>query len=483
MRIAAGMPISARLLWFLAWNRRPLYVLAGILAVFGALQTHSPFGLLFGGLPFAILYKATQTVNAASPEVIELAKNTILKAGTERVGIVLEDSDHVVLLLPEKSGSPLGIRPAPRYTVSCVYISDAFFGIFSGSSFSLPTRTLTPATTAEEIYFRHVSAINQRDGYIEITLNRGNKPKCLAIGNDPKALWLLDTLRTRLRSPRTPAQQPIPVPTDDQPSPVEEAPLTITASDDERHCYIRSSKLMEYYSDPTVIAALMERLQVPGTTATHNLMSDQKKKAAIGAQMNVYSQTPSSVWYRVPPREILAASIWLCGCGILSQRVIEDRFYGVAREDDLRRPVARWLQKRGEEPYMEIQLGRRRIDVLGYNKCGPRLTAVELKNSDEEFRRGPDQMGTFAEHAHAVYLACTPAFAADYLERSAYHRAVNHWDPSLLDRKLKQGGFGLLIVERDSVFEVIKPVAQSPFPERVAKIVGRLPAFHKIDLD
>jgi hypothetical protein len=92
-------------------------------------------------------------------------------------------------------------------------------------------------------------------------------------------------------------------------------------------------------------------------------------------------------------------------------------------------------------------------------------------------------MGTFAEHAHAVYLACTPAFAADYLERSAYHRAVNHWDPSLLDRKLKQGGFGLLIVERDSVFEVIKPVAQSPFPERVAKIVGRLPAFHKIDLD
>jgi hypothetical protein len=36
---------------------------------------------------------------------------------------------------------------------------------------------------------------------------------------------------------------------------------------------------------------------------------------------------------------------------------------------------------------MEIQLGRPRIDVLSYNKR-VWLTAVELKNSDEEFRRG-----------------------------------------------------------------------------------------------
>jgi hypothetical protein len=484
MVIAAGIPASARLLWFLAWNRRPLYILAAIFAVFGALFTHSLFGLLFGVLPIAVLYKANQIVNASSQEVIELAKNATLKAGAQRVGVELENSDQVALLISEKSRTPFGIRPAPRYSVSCVYMCDAFFAVFSGSSFSLPTRTLTPATTAEEIYFRHVSAINQRDGYIEITLNRGNKPKRIDIGNDPNALRLLDMLRTRLRSPlRSPSLQPIHAPAVDQPSPVEQAPLTIAASDDERHCYIRSSKLIEYYSDPTVIAALMEQLQVPGTTAIHNLMNDQQKKAAIEAQIDFYSQTPSSFWYRVPSREILAASIWRCRGDLLSQRVIEDKFYDVAREEDLRRPVARWLQSRDEQPYMEIQLGRRRIDVLGYNKRGPRLTAVELKNSDEEFRRGPDQMGSFAEYAHAVYLACTPAFAADYLERNAEHKAVNHWDPTLLDRKLKQGGFGLLIVERDNVFEVIKPVEQSPSAEKVSKIISGLPAFHKIDLD
>lgn len=483
VRITTGLPVSDRLLWYLAWNRRPLYVLAGILALVGAISTHSPLGLLFGLLPLALLFKANQLVNAASPQIIETAKAAILKAGTQRVGVELENSNHVALLIPDKSGSPFGIRPAPQYTLSCVYITDAFFAVFPGTSFSLPARTLTPATTAEEIYFRHVSAINQRDGYIEITLNRGNKPKRIDIGNDPGALRLLDTLRTRLRSPGSPLPQPISPTIADPPSPAEQAPLTITASNDERYCYIRSSKLMEYYSDPTVINALIEQLQVPGTAATHNLMTDEQKKVAIETQIEHFSQTPASFWYRVPAREILAASIWRCGGDLLSQRVIRDKFYDVAREEDLRRPVARWLQNRGEDAYMEIQLGRRRIDVLGYNKRGPRLTAVELKNSDEEFRRGPDQMSSFAEYAHAVYLACTPAFAADYLERNAEHRAVNHWDPTLLDRKLRQGGFGLLIVERDAVFEVINPVVQDPTPERLSKIISGLPAFHKIELD
>ena len=279
-----------------------------------------------------------------------------------------------------------------------------------------------------------------------------------------------------------PVPQAIPAIVIDQP-PAQQTPLTIAASDDERYCYIRSTKLMEYYSDPTVINALMERLQVSGTVATHNQMNDHEKKVAIEAQIEHFSQMPSSVWFRVPPREILAASIWRCGGEFLCPRVILDKFYEVAREEDLRRPVARWLQGRGHEPYMEIQLGRRRIDVLGYNKRESRLTAVELKNSDEEFRRLPDQMSSFAEYAHAVYLACTPAFAADYLDRNAEHRAVSHWDPTVLDRKLKRAGFGLLIVERDTVFEVIKPVEQNPSPERVSKIISGLPAFHKIDLE
>ena len=92
-------------------------------------------------------------------------------------------------------------------------------------------------------------------------------------------------------------------------------------------------------------------------------------------------------------------------------------------------------------------------------------------------------MGTFAEYVHGVYLACTPAFAAEYLERNAENRNVNHWDSSVLDRKLKQGGFGLLLVERDNVFETIKPVEQSPIASNVSKVIAGLTDFQAIDLD
>jgi len=358
-----------------------------------------------------------------------------------------------------------------------VYVSDAFFAICLASSFDLATRQIQLATTAEEFYFRHITAINQNDDSIEIIFTRAGKSKKLATGNDPNAAALLSKLRAKLRNP-----QFIPPSPADEPASIATAPQIKLAPDDTRYCYIRASKLMEYYSDPIVISGLMEQLQVPGTTATHNDMAENEKKAAIEGQIDHFRQTPTSFWYETNPQEILAASIWRMRGVHLSERVVRDKFCDVAREEDLLRPVARWLQAGGEIPYMEIPLGRRRIDVLGYNNKN-RLTAIELKNSDEQFRRGPDQMATFAEYAQAVYLACTPAFAADYLERNAENRNVNRWDATLLDRKLKQGGYGLLIVERDHVFEVIKPLEQNPSEEKVNRIIHSLPALHKIDLD
>lgn len=489
LRINAGMDLSSRVLWYLGWRPRPLYVFGVAIAILGAGALHSSAGLLFGLAALVVRWRATLLINQKSQTITDLAKNTVAGSGAERVGVDLETSDFKVILIGQNRPSPFGVRAMSDYSISAVYVCDAFFAVYAGTSFSLPDRTLRLATTGDEVYFRHVSAINHRDDSIEVVLTRGNKPKKIAVGTDPSGAALLAALRSKLRNPQAAAPQQVAV----QP-PITEGfdrdasiPLDDHNDEGQRYCYIRSSKLMEYYADAAVLSALMLRLQVPGTAAAHNQMGNREKMAAIEAQIDHFRRTPSSFWYGVPAHEVLAASIWRTGGEFLSNRVIEDKFYCVSREEDLKRPIARWLEARGEEPYMEIQLGRRRIDVLGFKKPGlmgsPRLTAVELKNSDEEFRRGPDQMGTFAEYAHTVYLACTPAFAADYLERSANHRSVNRWDPTLLDRKLKQGGFGLLIVERDNVFEVIKPVEQTPAEEKVAKVVSTLPALHKIELD
>ncbi len=488
VRIDPGMDLKSRMFWYLGWNPRPLYMLSAAMALLGAIAFRSPAGLLFGVLPMLARWKAAALVNARAPSIIELAKNRAVISGANRVGVRSENSDHTVLSTARSSSVPSGVRASREYTISVTYVCDTFFAIYTGTSFTLPTCELRLAITGEEVYFRHVSAINRSNDSIEIVLTRSNKSRRIPVGGDPNATALLELLRSRLRNPRAVAPEParVEVPGDD-PQAVAPPPLEISGDDNQRYCYIRAAKLMEYYADPVVLSALMEQLQVPGTTAIHNQMNYHQKKAAIEDQIEHFRQTPTSFWYGVAVHEVLAASIWRARGIVLSERVIRDKFYDVAREEDLRRPIARWLEALNETPYMEIQLGRRRIDVLGYKKSGalgsPRLTAVELKNSDEEFRRGPDQMGSFAEYSHAVYLACTAAFAAEYLERNAGHRSVNHWDPTLLDRKLKQGGFGLPIVERDHVFEVVKPVEQTPSAARVATVVSRLPAFHKIDLD
>jgi hypothetical protein len=158
--------------------------------------------------------------------------------------------------------------------------------------------------------------------------------------------------------------------------------------------------------------------------------------------------------------------------------LVDEIFCAVSREEDLLRPVAKWLRNAGFQPFMEVPLGRRRIDVLGHKRSGPggypKLMAVELKNDDRQFARAIDQLGTFAEYVNTVYVACTPAFAAEYLERNAEARGVEHWDADVLERKLAAGGFGLLVVERESVFEVLRPVERTPSEANVSLAVKGL---------
>jgi hypothetical protein len=102
-----------------------------------------------------------------------------------------------------------------------------------------------------------------------------------------------------------------------------------------------------------------------------------------------------------------------------------------------------------------------------------------LKNDYEQFKRAFNQMGTFAEYTNVVYMACTPAFVAEYLDHN--ESSTGHWDWDVLERKLTAGGFGLLVVERDQVFEVVKPVERTPSSENSGRAVSALSAVNLIE--
>lgn len=122
--------------------------------------------------------------------------------------------------------------------------------------------------------------------------------------------------------------------------------------------------------------------------------------------------------------------------------------------------------------------GRSNGAVIGYRKRGllrsARVVAVELKNELEQLKRGLDQMTTFADYAHVVYLACTPALGAAFLDSHAEGRGVRSWDPDLLTKKLNSFGFGLLLVEGRDVNEIVEPVARDVAKDKLAEVVASM---------
>jgi hypothetical protein len=149
LRIKTGMDFGSRILWRLGWNPRRLYIVGLVISVFSGIVMHSAIGFLAGLIVFIARWKASQFINMNSARIIDLAKTAVATAGSKRVGVDLELSDCKVLLIPQDSSSPLGIRPRPDYHLSAVYICDAFFATYSGSSFSLPDCALGLATTGD----------------------------------------------------------------------------------------------------------------------------------------------------------------------------------------------------------------------------------------------------------------------------------------------------------------------------------------------
>ena len=488
-----------RILWYLGWEPRILNIAGLVLAVAGWALLRNPLGLLLGTIALVLRWKTAALINSTYQERIPEAVAGVRQEGASRLGVQLSDSE-VHVIISGRGTSPFGVKAKPEYDISVLYIADVFFAIYAGGAFHVAKFEVELPAQGEEIYFRHVSAINYQDPLMEVVLANGRTTRQFKIGTVGETN-VLEALRMKLRSAsQQPARRalgvvPLEPPNIDVPAP---EPLTRvesaggrrteeTASDEEeRYCYLRFSKLMQLYQDPIVLDALIEKLEVPGKASVLKRLTEREKQEAIETQVDHFRRSPTSVWHGVPTYEVLAASIWRAQYDeFLPRRLVREIFARVSQEEDLLRPVSKWLVGRGYEPYMEVPLGRRRIDVLGHRPASigraPALTAVELKNEDMQFARGIDQMGTFAEYAHAVYLACTPAFCAEYLDRNTESRGVNHWDPDVLGRKLTSGGFGLLIVARDTVFEVLKPTERTPSSANIATAVNGLSSVRRVE--
>lgn len=240
--------------------------------------------------------------------------------------------------------------------------------------------------------------------------------------------------------------------------------------DDRRFCYARTGLLKKSWKDPKVLDALIDFFRVDGKPAVLSKLSDDDKRSAIKRELAHLNGSKLSQWRGARDVEMLAVAI-LAAEGIPTA-IRDEVFCPVQVEADLYKPVAAWLKKIEHIAEPEVQLGKSRVDVLGFRKgwLTTSIIAVELKNDLEELKRGFNQMTDYAGYAHKVYLACTPQLAAKYVRSHAEAPNVTQWEGDVLTEKFKKGQFGLLIVEGNDVYEVQESREFRPSSDHVKEI-------------
>jgi len=248
--------------------------------------------------------------------------------------------------------------------------------------------------------------------------------------------------------------------------------------EDQFYCYLRGATLRVLLDDGACLDTLMAALGVTGKPAQNRKMPPKEKWQAIEHQIAHLQKTPTGPWYQIDASEIVAATLFR----VLGSKAA--KLFGAARsEEALRQPIVSWLKREKKlNVYDEVSTARNRADVMGYGKDGlffksDFVVAVELKNDLRELKRAADQLLTYSEYAHEVYLACTPYMAAECLHEHASAPTVRNWDPEWLNNRLRKIGAGLLLVnmgngrQEPEIITALKPMQQSPNPKKLAEVL------------
>jgi hypothetical protein len=246
----------------------------------------------------------------------------------------------------------------------------------------------------------------------------------------------------------------------------------------DRHCYLSEMRLAAVLDAPKALDAILGHLGVPLKSGVRRNLSDDQKVDEIVAHTRHLIVGKNSPWRHCSGFEVLAAAVWQLRGDGLGAKLVDHAFCSVRNEADLTKPVAAWLSSQDLDVYDEVPMGRKRTDLLGHRPKkllrGHRFIAIELKNSIKEFDRAIDQMTTYADYTHEVYVACTPAMAVAYLDAHSNGRGTSGWDPQVLNRKLEKLGLGLLLVEGEEVCVLRRPRQQTPLNKNVDEVLAAL---------
>ncbi|WP_053238471.1 hypothetical protein [Sandaracinus amylolyticus] len=249
-------------------------------------------------------------------------------------------------------------------------------------------------------------------------------------------------------------------------------------ADDTRYAYARSPALAKLFDDRATIDAVMKVLEVPIAKGHRGKLSNDDARTALRAHVEHLRSLKTSPWHGLSSAEIAAAAVVRAELPAARDGV----FAHLKRESDLLLPIAAYMKQYNLEVYAEVPTGRNRADVLGFKDgfFGTTIVIVELKNALPDFKRGIDQLATYAGYGTEVWTACTPWMAARVLDEHSQGRGVHRWDPTWIQQKLAAVGSGLLLVEHEKVARVQEPRKNTIDAAKVGEIRSAIKTCRRI---
>ena len=465
-RVRFSIGPGDRVLWFLAWNPRWVIAIAVIVAAAAWYSLHSPWAVLAGLLLMWPWLAGVRLVRRRTPEIHKEQLGSLHRDVLTRIDA--DSTTATVFILDPHFEQPHGVLKTAAETHFLVLaLAEHALYIFEPVLATWRTLTFEPLSCGLKEYpYQEIRTVGVVDDNILLKLPLGQEVR-FEIG--PIAVKVANDLRSRISPYGRNARPHLPNRTGAAPAadlsvgPAREGPILSRdagepteepPADEPRYCFIRQSNLNRILEHSGHLDDLMEILSVPGKVGYLRGMDVASKQRALEECVEAYRNSATSRWRGVEFLEVIAASIFRMSretdrrdFKTFKKRYVERKvFHAVSREDDLAEPVERWLRQCGMQPHSEVEIGRNRADLVGVSESRE-ILIVELKNDYSQFKRAFNQLATFAEYSHKVYVACTPAFGAEYLDSTLENSTtVAHWEPDALTRQLEKEGVGLLLV-------------------------------------
>lgn len=221
-----------------------------------------------------------------------------------------------------------------------------------------------------------------------------------------------------------------------------------------RHCYVRAGTFQALLETPGAVELLLDLLGSEEEPPRLERGSRDQQIRLLRQRAIHLAVQPGSPFHGLSIEEILVVSAYTSAW--FDKTAWKRDVSRHPDETELNALCREWLRARVAVIRSGQQLGRPHWRLLGYASADyivpeQLVSAIAPCTSGQMLDADLHQLARDSTFAHEVYLACSPATALDYLQLRAQSGRPLRWDTSVLDRRLRHLGFGLLLVEREDV--------------------------------